>query len=99
MISSTSDHNVYFIRNNILGHPIKFTGCVFDYFGKLSEPILFNIQLKYSSYILITGNDDNILTQSIDNFTILNLNFKGKIFDANNINLTLTLRSLSYSKR
>ena len=29
-ISSTSNHNVYFIRNNILGHPVKFTGSVFD---------------------------------------------------------------------
>ena len=95
-ISSTSDHNVYFIRNNILGHPVKFTGAVFDYFGKPAEPTLFSIQLKYSSYILIGGNDDNILTQSINNFTILNINFKGKKFDINHINLTLTLRSLSY---
>ena len=95
-ISSTSDHNVYFIRNNILGHPVKFTGSVFDYFGKPAEPTLFSIQLTSCSCILIGGNNDNILTQSIDNFTILNVNFKGKRIDANNINLTLTLRSLSY---
>ena len=94
-ISSTSDHNVYFIRNNILGHPVKFTGSVFDYFGKPAEPTLFSIQLKYSSYILIGGNDDNILTQSIDNFTILNINFKGKRIDVEHINLTVTLKSLS----
>ena len=31
---STSDHNVYFITNNILGHPVKFIGAVFDYFGR-----------------------------------------------------------------
>ena len=94
-ISSTSDHNVYFIRNNILGHPVKFTGSVFDYFGKPAEPTLFSIQLTSSSYILIGGNNDNILTESIDNFTILNINFKGKRIDVDNINLTLTLRSLS----
>ena len=94
-ISSTSDHNVYFIRNNILGHPVKFTGSVFDYFGKPAEPTLFSIQLKYSSYILIGGNN-NLLTESIDNFTILNVNFKGKRIDVDHINLTLTLRSLSY---
>ena len=94
-ISSTSDHNVYFIRNNILGHPVKFTGAVFDYFGKPAEPTLFSIQLKYSSYILIGGNDDNILTQSIDNFTILNINLKGKRIDVEHINLTVTLKSLS----
>ena len=96
-ISSTSDHNVYFIRNNILGHPVKFTGSVFDYFGKPAEPTLFSIQLRhiYSSYILIGGNNDNILTQSIDNFTILNVNFKGKRINTDRINLILTLKSLS----
>ena len=93
-ISSTADHNIYFIRNNILGQPVKFTGAVFDYFGKLAEPTLFSIQLNCSLYILIGGNDDNILTQSIDNFTILNVNFKGKRSDKD-INLTLTLTSLS----
>ena len=93
-VSSTSDHNVYFIRNNILGHPVKFTGAAFDYFGKPAEPTLFSIQLKYSSYILIGGNNDNILTHSIDNFTILNINFKGKRSNKH-INLTLTLTSLS----
>ena len=34
-LSSTSDHNVYFVRNNILGLPVKFTG---DYFGRPAEP-------------------------------------------------------------
>ena len=37
-ISSNSDHNIYFIRNNVLGYPVKFTGNVFDYFGKPAEP-------------------------------------------------------------
>ena len=92
-ISSTSDHNVYFIRNNILGHPVKFTGAVFDYFGKPAKPTLFSIQLKCSSYILIGGNN-NFLTQSIDNFTVLCINFKGKQINIGHKNLTLTLRSL-----
>ena len=91
-ISSTSDHNVYFITNNILGHPVKFTGAIFDYFGKPAEPTLFSIQLTSSSHILIGGNNDNILTQSIDNSTVLHVNFKGKEMI---INLTLTLTSLS----
>ena len=94
-ISSTSDHNVYFIRNNILGHPVKFTGAVFDYFGKPAEPTLFSIQLKCSSYILMGSKNGNIMTQSIDNFTILNINFKGKRIDVQHINLTVTLKSLS----
>ena len=90
--SSASYHNVYFIKNDILGYPVKFTGAVFDYYGKPAEPTLFSIQLKCSSYILIGGNNDNILTQSIDNSTVLHVNFKGKEI---NINLTLTLTSMS----
>ena len=39
-ISSTSDHNVYFIT---LGHPVQFTAATFGYFGKFAEPIQFNI--------------------------------------------------------
>ena len=42
-ISSPSNYNVYFITNNVLGYPVKFTSAVFDYFGKLAEPTLFNI--------------------------------------------------------
>ena len=85
---------VYFVRNNVLGHPVKFTGIVFDHFSKPAEPTLFSIQLT-SSYILIGGNN-NFLTQSIDNFTILNVNFKGKRIDVDHINLTIILRSLLY---
>ena len=94
-ISSTSDHNVYFIRNNILGHPVKFTSAVFDYFGKPAEPTPFSIQLNCSLYILIGGNN-NLLSESIHNFTIFNVNFKGKRIYIDHINLMLTIRSLSY---
>ena len=99
-ISSTSDHKVYFVKNNILGHPVKFTGAVFDYFGKPTVPTQFNIQLhclhstECLAYSLIGGNYDHVLTMSIDNFTILNTYFKGK---DENINLTLVLTSVSYS--
>ena len=102
-ISSTSDgNNFYFVRNNILGQPVKFMGAVFDYFGKPTEPTQFKIELHClcnttcSSYILIGGNYDNILTQLIDNFTIIIVNFKGKKVDAKPMNLTVTLTSLSY---
>ena len=101
-ISSTADGNIYFVRNNILGHPVKYTGAVFDYFGKPTEPVQFKIALHYlhnticSSYTLIGGNYDNIITQSIDNFTIFSVNFKGKEVDAKLMNLTVTLTSLSY---
>ena len=101
-ISSTSDGNVYFVRNNILGHPVKYTGAVFDYFGKPTEPVQFKIELHClhnticSSYILIGGNCDNIMTQSIDNFTIFSVNIKGKEVDTKPMNLTVTLTSFSY---
>ena len=106
-ISSTSDHNVYFVRNNILGHPVKFTGAVFDYLRKPTEPTLFKIQLQYQhkdteesfEYTFINDNTshDDILTQSIDDNTILNVNFKGQRINATYLNLTLLLTSLSSS--
>ena len=104
-ISSTSEHNVYFVRNNILGHPVKFTGAVFDFFGKPTEPTQFNIQLQCldatecSAYSLVGGNQKHILTQSVDNFTIINVKFKGKAVDSEHTNLTLMLTSLSYLLR
>ena len=106
-ISSTADHNVYFVRNNILGHPVKFTGAVFDYLGKPTEPTLFKIQLQYQhkdteesfeyTFINDSTSHDDILTQSIDNNTILNVNFKGQRINATYLNLTLLLTSLSSS--
>ena len=103
-ISSASNYNVYFVKNNILGHPVKFTGAVFDYLGKPTEPAQFNIQLQNkcehtenSEYALRNGNHDDILTQSIDNYTILNVNFKGQRIDGIHLNLTLLLTSLTFS--
>ena len=102
-ISSTSDHNVYFVKNNILGHELKFTGAVYDHFGKPTEPTQFNIQLQClqneecTEYTFTNNNHNEILTHSIDNLTILNINFKGNRIDTAHINLTVTLISLLYS--
>ena len=99
-ISSPSKHNTYFVRNNILGYQVKFTGAVFDYFGKLANPTQFSVQLQYSehpAYSLISTDHDHVLTESIDNTTDLTVSFKGKRIDTAHINLTLTLTSLSYS--
>ena len=107
-ISATTDRKIYFVRNNILGHPMRFTGAVFDYFGKPTQPTLFNIQLRnlhclyntnFVEYSFIGGNHKHLLMQSIDNVTILNVNFQGKKIGNINrtINLTLTLTSLAYS--
>ena len=103
-ISSTSDHNVYLVRNNILGQPVKFTGAVFDYFGKLAEPTLFSIQQQCphntgcSMYTLIGGSYDHILTESIDNSTILSVAFKGKRIYSAHINGTVALTPLANIK-
>ena len=104
-VSVTSDYKIYFISNNILGHPVKFTGAVFDYFGKPTEPTLFNIQMQYLydtnlfEYSLIGGNRNHLLIQSVDNVTVLSINFRGKKIDPVNksINLIVTLKSLAYS--
>ena len=99
-ISSTSDRNIYFVRNHILGRPVKFTGAVFDYFGKPTDPTQFNIQLQCSqnsecsAYALMSDNHNYIF---IDNSTILNVNFKGERIDTTCMNLTVALVSLLYS--
>ena len=101
--SSASKYNTYFIRNNILGQEVKFTGAVFDYFGQLTNPTLFNIHLQCSNttecstYMLIGGNREHILTQSIDNFTTLNVKFKGNKINVEHIERTIILTSLSYT--
>ena len=100
--SSISDSNIYFVRNNILGREVKFTGAVFDHFGKPTEPTQFNMKLhclqnkECFAYSLTTDNHNDILTYSIDNLTILIVNFKGKEIENTHINLTVTLISLVY---
>ena len=50
-----------------------------------------------SEYTLISDNHNYILTHTIDNFTILNVNFKGRRIDTSHVNLNVTLTSLLYS--
>ena len=101
-ISSTSHNHVYFVRNNILGYPLKFTGAVFDYFMKPTISVLFNIQLncsqiaEYSTNALMGVKSDHILSYYIDNFTIANVIFKGNRINFTNINCTLILQSPLY---
>ena len=95
--------NVYFVKNNILGYPVKFTGAVFDYFGKPTVPTLFSVQLQHlnntkcSLHTLVGSDSNHILTKSIDNNTILNVTFKGKKVDIAHINLSVILTPLANS--
>ena len=96
-------HNYYFIENNILGNKVRFTAAVFDYFGKPTVPTQVNIKLycsqntECSAYAIISDNHNYILTHTIDNSTILYVNFKGKRIDSEHINLTLALTSPSHT--
>ena len=99
-ISSASKPNTYFIRNNILGQEVKFTGAVFDYFGKLANPAQFSVQPWYNehpAHSLVGADHGHVLTKSIDNTTDITVSFKGKRIDTAYINVTVTLTSLSYS--
>ena len=99
-ISSISDQNIYFIRNSKLGK-VKFSGAVFDYFGKLTQPVTFSVQQQClndsqcSRYSVINSNYLHYLT--IDNLTMLFVNISGKKIDSDSINVTILLTSLSYS--
>ena len=86
-ISSTSDHNVYCIRSNVLGYPVKFTGNVFDYFGKPTEPTQFDVQcVNCSSFIVLPK-----VHFLVDNITSLSITFSGSnIKYRMNVNVTLT---------
>ena len=92
-ISSTSHHNVYTIRSNVLGYPVKFTGAVFDYFGKPAEPTQFDVQcVNCSSSIVLPKVHflvDNILSLSIS-FTGANIKSRVNI----SVTLTSTVRSV-----
>ena len=72
-ISSTSDNNVYFIRNNILGRPVKFAGAVFDYFGKPAEPTQFKVEFKDCASSIALPKINFL----IDNITSLSVTFSG----------------------
>ena len=85
--------DAYFVRNNILGHQVVFTGAIFDYFEKPTEPTQFNVQcLDCSTYSLL--KDYHLL---IDNITILSITFKGDEIKSGSKNVTVKLKSLFYS--
>ena len=86
-ISSTSDHNIYFIKNNVLGYPVKFTGNIFDYLGKPAEPTQFDVQSVNCSSSIVLPKVHFL----VDNITILSITFIGaNIENIENINVTFT---------
>ena len=92
-ISSTSDHNVYFIRNNVLGLPVKFAGAVFDYFGKPAEPTQFKVECKDCASSVVLPKINFL----IDNITSLSVTFSGANIEKRlnvTVNLISSLRSI-----
>ena len=79
---------------------MKFTAAVFAYSGKPTVPTQFSIQLEClqnaqcSEYALMSDNHNYIVTHTINNFTILDVNFKGQKIDTAYVNLSLTLTSV-----
>ena len=91
-ISSASKPNTYYIRDNILGHQVKFTGAVFDYFGKLAEPTQFNVKcIDCVSTILLSK-----VHFVIDNITSLGITFSGSSIESK-LNVTVELTSAAQS--
>ena len=93
-ISSNSDHNIYYIKNNILGHDMIFAGSTFDYFGNPSIPTQFTVEcINCSSISLQTDNH-----LFIDNITNLTIKFKGNnIRENDSMSVTLKLTSTLFS--
>ena len=87
-ISTTSDHNAYFVTNSILGYPVKFTGNVFGYFGKPTEPTQFDVQCVNCSSSIVLPQVHFLL----DNITSLSITFTGANIQ-NRINVTVMLTS------
>ena len=87
-LSSTSDRNIYFIKNNVLGYPVKFTGNVFDYFGKPAQPTQFIVQcVNCSSSIVLPKT-----LLLVDNISSLSVTFTGA-YTENIININVTFTS------
>ena len=87
-----SNCNVYFIKNNILGYPVKFAGNVFDYFKKPAEPTQFFAQcVNCSSSIVLPKT-----LLLVDNITFLSVTFTGAYIE-NRVNVNLTLTSTVHS--
>ena len=94
-ISNTTDHNIYFIGNNVLRYPVKFTGAVFDYFGNPAEPIKFYAQcVNCSSSKTLLKLSKTLLL--LENIASLSITFKGENIE-NKINVTIRLTSVMRS--
>ena len=87
-LSPTSDHNIYCIRSNVLGYPVKFTGNVFDYFGIPAQPTQFIVQcVNCSSSIVLPKT-----LLLVDNISSLSVTFTGA-YTENIINIKVTFTS------
>ena len=94
-ISNTTDHNIYFIGNNVLRYPVKFTGAVFDYFGNPAEPIKFYAQcVNCSSSKTLLKLSKTLLL--LENIASLSITFKRENIE-NKINVTIRLTSVMRS--
>ena len=81
-------HNRYYIRNNILDHPVVFNGTVFDYFNKPAGPTQFNVHCFNCSVVNLTIKESYI---SVNNATTLSITLTGaKIIEETNISVDLT---------
>ena len=92
-ISFDSDHNIYYVKNNILGHEVTFAGSTFDYFDKPSVPSQFSVECVNCSTVSLLG-DSHLLVDNIANISVL---FKGGEIEENSTNVTLNFNSTSYS--
>ena len=92
IISTTSDHNAYFVTNSILRYPVKFTGNVFGYFGKPTEPTQFDVQCVNCSSSVVLPEVHFL----VDNITSLSITFTGTNIQ-NRINVTVMLTSAVHS--
>ena len=84
-ISSNADYNIYYMKNNILGHDVIFSGATFDYFGKPTIPSQFTVECINCSTVSLSG-DDHLL---VDNTTNLSVQFKGDNIENYNTIATL----------
>ena len=87
-MSSNSDHNIYFIKSNILGHEVKFNGATFDYFGKPAGSTQFNVDCANCFHISIV--EKHVL---VDNITSLHLTFVGARIPNKGLNVTVDISS------
>ena len=102
-ISNTSDYNVYFVKRSSFGQ-LKFTGSVFDLFGKPTQPMTFSVKLQCSNitecstYSVSVINSNLLRYQTVNNFTHLSIDFSGERIKTKSINVTIMfISALSYS--